>query len=186
VDTAFDSFFPADAVDRSRAPVIPQRRNPLLPIRARLANKQIRQLVIELAHTMAHLVHDSFAIRGRIALTARLDTTDVKGNRRRSDILTYLRKPESAVEASPAPSPSMVEWYAREAAAMMIDLDEALGSSNTFTHLIDVAGYVLVPANNPTSMDPAASDDLQLLVDLEELVWGLVDVPPDDLRGAII
>lgn len=136
------------------------RRNPLLVLRPRVANRHVKQLLIELAQ------HLAYSIDARQAPIPTID--DLEGNRRRSDLLAHLTRHHSdAFKGDPA-------WYTSETEALVTDVDDALGPLREFTQLLYVAQYDLAGD---------VHGQLQLLVDLEELFWGMAEVPQEHLPG---
>lgn len=134
------------------------RRNPLLALRPRLAHRHVKQLLIELAQNLAAAI---------VAGEAPADPTSVEGNRKRSDLVARAerhRRDHPATDSA---------WLARETQALVLDVDDALGPLREFTQLLKDGRYDL---STPLG-------ELQLLVDLEELFWGMAAVPHEYLPG---
>jgi hypothetical protein len=175
-NSPFDTAFHEENVDRLRDAVPTEpRRNPLISLRSHTSNRQIKPLLVELTYTIALLVESAVDLRGDISLEDYVEERGIQGNRRRSDMLFKLHRERAGRET---PSREMVDWLSTEVYAMMHDLDDALGTPNRFTRLVKAGGYTLTIGGADAT---ALGDELQLLVDLEELLWGMKAVSIEEL-----
>ncbi len=177
----FDEAFFADAVNQSLIIIaVEPRRNPLISLRPHNANNHIRPLLVELAQTIAHYVSDVVSLSRDTSLEAYVKQCSLQGNRRRSDMIFKLRD-EQRHPPRDESSRDMVAWLSQEVSAMIMDIDDALGPPGQFTRLIEEGQYALIVGNSEATV---LGDELQLLVDLEELLWGMGVVSMEDLPYA--